>query len=44
MPVGESPGLVHPDLEKTKATTMTRENWIAAQKQDPALINLIIGT
>ena len=34
-------GMVPPELETAKATTMTRKDWIAAQKQDPVL-NLLI--
>ena len=34
-------GIVPPELETAKATTMTREDWIAAQKQDPVLNQLI---
>ena len=34
-------GIVPPDLETAKATIMTREDWIAAQKQDPVLNQLI---
>ena len=34
-------GIVPPELETAKATMMTREDWIAAQKQDPVLNQLI---
>ena len=34
-------GIVPPELETAKATTMTREDWIASQKQDPVLNQLI---
>ena len=34
-------GIVPPELEATKAATMTREDWIDAQKQDPVLNQLI---
>ena len=30
-------GIVPPELEIVKTTTMTREDWMAAQKQDPVL-------
>ena len=34
-------GIVPPELETAKTTTMTREDWIAAQKQDPVLNQLV---
>ena len=34
-------GIVPPELETAKATMMTREDWIAVQKQDPVLNQLI---
>ena len=34
-------GIVPPELETAKTTTMTREDWMAAQKQDPVLNQLI---
>ena len=34
-------GIVPPELEIAKTTTMTREDWMAAQKQDPVLNQLI---
>ena len=34
-------GIVPPGLEAAKAVTMTKEDWIAAQKQDPVLNQLI---
>ena len=34
-------GIVPPELEMTKASTTSREDWIAAQKQDPVLNQLI---
>ena len=34
-------GIVPPELERAKATMMTREDWIAVQKQDPVLNQLI---
>ena len=34
-------GIVPPELKTTKATMMTREDWITAQKQDPVLNQLI---
>ena len=34
-------GIVPPELETAKAATKTREDWIAAQKQDPVLNQLI---
>ena len=34
-------GIVPPELKTAKATTMTREDWIAVQKQDPVLNQLI---
>ena len=33
--------IVPPELEIAKTTTMTREDWMAAQKQDPVLNQLI---
>ena len=35
-------GITPPELEMVKATSMTKENWIIAQKQDPVLNQLII--
>ena len=34
-------GIVPPELETAKTTTMTWEDWMAAQKQDPVLNQLI---
>ena len=34
-------GIIPPELEIVKTTTMTREDWMAAQKQDPVLNQLI---
>ena len=34
-------GIVPPELEIVKTTTMTREDWMIAQKQDPVLNQLI---
>ena len=34
-------GIVPPELEMTKASSMTKENWIIVQKQDPVLNQLI---
>ena len=38
---GCATGIVPPELETAKTTTMTREDWIAAQKQDSVLNQLV---
>ena len=38
---GHVTGIVPPELEMIKAVTMTKEDWLDAQKQDPVLNQLI---
>ena len=38
---GHVTGIVPPELEAVKAVTMTKEDWLDAQKQDPVLNQLI---